>query len=84
MLRSKQEHAMFGDNLTLSSVINAPEAVSEEHHAYGSASRHRANDRCYALHAALLCSVAPTPADHTYLAVCCKIALESLFLFLTY
>ena len=71
---------MFGDNLTLSPVLNASEALSEGQHTIGSASHHRANDRCYAFHAALLCSVAPMPADHTCLAVCCSIALEPLYL----
>ena len=78
ILRSSKEHAMFGDNLTLSPVLNAPEPPSEEQHIYDSASHDRANDRCYALHAAMLSSVAPTPADHACLAVCCRTALEPL------
>ena len=56
---------MFGDSLTLSPVHNDPEAPSGEQDTNSSASHHRANDRCYALHTALLSSVTPKPAGRT-------------------
>ena len=60
---------MFEDSLTLSPVHNDPEAPSGEQDTNSSASHHRPNDRCCAVHTALLSLVTPKPAGHTSLAV---------------